>query len=181
MLGVMNTTISRLRQRYKPKTIKVLFVAESPPAESPPKSLDEEVRFFYNPRQERWDHMYRSVMKAVFPDFEYRFGEKDKWLRRFSDDGYYMIDATDSPVNRLSSSKRRFELNAAVDGKLSEIAELISSNTPIILIKKNVFLAFSDPLRGAGYKVIHESFFVYTSKKVDQKFENQIKGPNNNN
>ncbi|MGA7951384.1 MAG: hypothetical protein WCA45_14665 [Thiobacillaceae bacterium] len=104
----MNTTISRLRQRYKPKTIKVLFVAESPPAESPPKSLDEEVRFFYNPRQERWDHMYRSVMKAVFPDFEYRFGEKDKWLRRFSDDGYYMIDATDSPVNRLSSSKTSF-------------------------------------------------------------------------
>ena len=94
--------------------------------------------------------MYRAVMKAVFPDFEYRPGEKDKWLRRFKEHGYYMIDATDSPVNRLSSGKRRFVLNAALSAKLSEIATLVSHNTPIVLVKKNVFLAFDGPLRRAG-------------------------------
>jgi hypothetical protein len=59
--------ISALRKQYRPEKIEVLIVAESPP-----DSADEEVRFFYNPRQERWDHMYRSVMKAVsgIPSFQ---------------------------------------------------------------------------------------------------------------
>lgn len=143
----MSTPISQLRARYRPEIIKVLFVAESPP-----ESRDDEVRFFYNPdpRQERWDHLYRSVMKAVFSDeFEYRLGEKDKWLRKFQGNGYYLIDATDHPVNRLSSAKRRKEINDAVKGKLIEISRLISLSTPIILIKKSIFSAFNQPLRDA--------------------------------
>jgi hypothetical protein len=114
--------------------------------------------------------MYRSVMKAVFPDFEYRPGEKDKWLRRFKEHGYYMIDATDSPVNRLSSGKRRSVLNAALNAKLSEIATLVSHNTPIILVKKNVFLAFNGPLRHAGFNVIHKSFLPFPSHGHQARF-----------
>ena len=161
----MNTTISQLRKRYRPKTVKVLFVAESPP-----ESDDEEVRFFYNPRQERWDHMYRSVMMAVFSDFEYRPGEKDKWLRKFQERGYYMIDATDSPVNRLAPAKRRCVLNDAVEGKLSEIATLVSKNTPIVLIKKNVFSTFNGPLRNAGFNVTHDSFLPFPSHGHQKRF-----------
>jgi hypothetical protein len=73
----MSTVISRLRNRYKPARVNLLFIAESPPE----STVDEEVRFFYNPDVERWDHMYRAVMKAVFADFEYRPGEKRRWLR----------------------------------------------------------------------------------------------------
>lgn len=132
-------------------------------AESPPEPSGNEVRFFYNPGLERWDHMYRSVMKAVFPEFEYRRGEKDSWLRRFQKNGYYLIDATDRPVNRLSSAERRQELNNALEGKVSEIKRLISPSTPIILVKKNIFSAFNQPLRDAGYNVIHESFLPFPS------------------
>jgi hypothetical protein len=154
----MTANIARLREHYKPDRVRVLFVAESPP-----ESTDDEVRFFYNPRQERWDHMYRSVMKAVFPDFAYRKGEKDKWLREFKKHGYYMIDATDQPLNRLSPARRREKLNAAVNGKLHEIAELVSPSTPILLVKKNVFSAFDDRLRRAGYNVIHKKFLPFPS------------------
>jgi hypothetical protein len=55
------------------------------------------VRFFYNPDQELWDHVYRAVMKVVFPEFEHRHGEKDLWLRKFKELGFYLIDATDPP------------------------------------------------------------------------------------
>ena len=161
----MNRTISRLRKNYKPGKVRVLFVAESPP-----ESSDDEVRFFYNPRQERWDHMYRSVMKTVFPDFESRPGEKDKWLRRFKQHGYYMIDAIDSPVNRLASGERRSILNAALEAKLVEIATLVSRKTPIILVKKNVFLAFSGPLQHAGFNVIHKSFLPFPSHGHQARF-----------
>lgn len=162
----MSTVISRLRKRYKPVAVKLLFVAESPPE----STIDEEVRFFYNPHVERWDHMYRAVMKAVFADFEYRLGEKGTWLRLFREQGYYMIDAVDSPVNRCSPSERRLRIEAAREKKLREIAKLISPTTPIILIKKNVFSAFHGPLREAGYNVIHESFLPFPSHSHQTRF-----------
>lgn len=161
----MSMTISLLREHYKPKTVKILFVAESPP-----ESVDEEVRFFYNPRQERLDHMYRSVMKAVFPDFEYYHGEKDQWLHKFKNHGCYLVDATDRPVNHLSPAERRKELNAAVEGKLSEIKALVLQSTPIILVKKNIFAAFNRPLRDAGYNVIHETFLPFPSHGHQARF-----------
>lgn len=161
----MSAKISRLRKRYKPKVVKLLFVAESPP-----ESTDKEVRFFYNPRQEQWDYMYRAVMEGVFPDFKYSRGEKDKWLRKFKQHGYYMIDATDNPVNRLSAKKRRRMLDDAMEKKLAKITKLVSPNTPIVLVKKNVFAAFAAPLRHAGYKVAHKSFLPFPAYGHQKRF-----------
>jgi hypothetical protein len=161
----MSTTISRLRERYKPERIKVLFVAESPP-----KSSDDEERFFYNSRLERWDYMYRAVMQAVFPEFEYRRGEKERWLRKFQAQGYYLIDATDRKVNCDSPAVRREALTVAVKGKLSEIQMLVAPSTPIILIKKNVFKLFNRLLRDAGYNVIHKSFLPFPSHGHQARF-----------
>ncbi|HEX5273233.1 MAG TPA: hypothetical protein VFW33_22205 [Gemmataceae bacterium] len=162
----MNTTISRLREYYRPERVTVLFVAESPPEQK-----DDEVRFFYNPEEERWDHLYRAVLKAVFPEeFEYRPREKEKWLREFQGHGYYLIDATDRPVNRLSSAERRRVLNAAVGGKLAEIRMLVAPGTPIVLVKKNIFAAFNGPLRDAGYNVIHETFLPFPSHGHQARF-----------
>jgi hypothetical protein len=161
----MSTVISRLRERHKPERIRVLFVAESPP-----ESSDDEVRFFYNHRQERWDYLYLALMKAVFPEFQRRPGEKEHWLHKFQEHGYYLMDATDRPVNRLSSAERRRELDAAVKRKLTQIKRLVSPGTPIILVKKNVFLAFSQPLRDAGHNVIHRSFLPFPSHGCQKEF-----------
>jgi hypothetical protein len=163
----MSTRISRLRKKYKPKTkkVKVLFVAESPPV-----SDDDKVRFFYNPEQERWDYMYRAVMEAVFSDFQYCPREKDKWLRKFQKHGYYMIDATDKPVNRLLAAERRQILKDSVKSKLREISKLATKKTPIVLIKKNVFEAFNEPLCKEDYKVIHEEFLPFPSHGHQARF-----------
>ena len=114
--------------------------------------------------------MYRSVMKAVFPGFVYRPGEKNDWLRRFQRDGYYLIDATDRPVNRLSCAERRKAINDTMERKLSEIKRLVSPSTPIVLVKKNIFSAFNRPLRDAGYNVIHESFLPFPSHGHQTRF-----------
>lgn len=161
----MSTRISNLRERYRPDRIQVLFVAESPPASS-----DDEVPFFYNPRQERYDYMYRSVMKAVFSEFEYRSGEKETWLQRFQKAHYYMIDATERPVNRLSSAERRKELNRSLGGTVAHIKKLISPGTQIVLVKKNIFEIFNQPLRDAGCNVIHESFLPFPSHGHQARF-----------
>jgi hypothetical protein len=161
----MKHTVTKLRESYKPDTVKVLFIAESPP-----ESDDDEVRFFYNPRQERWDYMYRAVMKVVFPHFEYCPGEKDNWLRKFKASCYYMIDATDTPINHRSASERRRALNDAVESKLREIRKLVSLETPVVLVKKNVFLAFKARLRKAGYNVTHDSFLPFPSHGHQARF-----------
>lgn len=170
-LGIMSTVISRFRKRYKPERIEVLFVAESPPA-SPPESNGDEVRFFYNPNQERWDYLFLAVMEAVFPEFksEYCPGEKDDWLCKFKEHGYYLIDAIDRPVNRLPSAERRRLLDAAKKPKLSEIKMLVSPSTRIVLVKKNIFAAFNRPLRDAGYNVIHKSFLPFPSHGHQRDF-----------
>jgi hypothetical protein len=165
----MNTTISRLRDRYRPERITVLFVAESPP-----ESTDD-VRFFYNPRQERWDHMYRAVMTAVFPEFDYRPGEKDRWLHNFKEHGYYLIDATDRPVNRLSAAARHRVLSAAAAGKVVEIKRLVARSTPILLVKKNVFALFARPLRDAGYRVLNDRFLPFPSHGHQARFINDCR------
>lgn len=158
-------SISGLRERYKPDQVRVLFVAESPP-----DSNEGDVRFFYNPRQERHDHMYRSVMKAVFPEFEYHPGEKESWLRRFQGAGCYMIDATDRPVNLLLPAERQKVLDNSLERLLSEIRKLIVPETPIILIKKNIFETFNQPLRDAGFNVLHNSFLPFPSHGHQAQF-----------
>jgi hypothetical protein len=162
----MTTSIRRLRERYRPERVTVLFVAESPPEPS-----DDEVRFFYNPDLESWDYLYRAVMQCVFPEeFEYRPREKADWLRKFQAHGYYLIDATDRPVNRLSPAERRRVLDAAVGGKVAEIRRLVARGTPIVLVKKNVFATFEGPLRDAGYNVIHESFLPFPAYGHQARF-----------
>ena len=162
---IMNSKISELRTSYKPAKIEVLFVAESPP-----ESNDREVRFFYNARQESYDVMYRSLMKTVFPEYQYKSGEKDSWLRKFQGEGCYLIDATDTPLNQKSSADRNKALRDALVGKISEINGLIALSTPVVLIKKNVFAVFNQPLRDAGHNVIHDTFLPFPSHGHQPRF-----------
>ena len=154
-----------MRERYQPERIRLLFVAESPPAPTA-----DEVRFFYNAELERWDHMYRAVMQAVFPSFEYRPGEKDKWLRRFKANGYYVIDAIDEPVNHLPRKHRDALLLAAVEPRVREIEKLVSRRTPIVLVKKNIFSLFKPRLCEEGFRVIHDAFLPFPSHGHQSEF-----------
>ncbi len=161
----MSITIKQLRENYKPRPVKVLIVAESPP-----DSNNQEIRFFYNPNQERWDHLFRSIMKVVFPDFVFRAGEKECWLQKFKSAGYYLIDATDQPINKLTQAQRRRIVAASLSDKLLEIKSLVKKKTPIILVKKGVFKLFNARLRNAGYNVIHDTFLPFPAYGQQVKF-----------
>jgi len=50
-----------------------------------------------------------------------------------------------------------------VEGTLAEIRKLITPRTPIVLIKKNIFETFSQPLRDAGHQVAHKTFLPFPS------------------
>lgn len=128
------------------------------------------MRFFYNPKMESWDYLYRAVMSVVFSHFKYRPHEKAEWLGRFRDGGYYLIDATHRPINRYSRAERDRALEATARRKVREIIRLVSPSTPIILIKKNIFQLLNDPLRAVGYNVINHSYLPFPSHGHQRQF-----------
>jgi hypothetical protein len=82
----------RLRRRYRPACIRMLFIGESPPASG---------RFFY--RQD--SGLYRAIRDAfrmIDPSIT-----DDTFLEIFQNSGCYLIDACTGPVDQLDARSRR--------------------------------------------------------------------------
>jgi len=154
-------------EMYRPDSIRVLFVAESPPAFS-----DEARRsyFFFVPNPGR-DILFATLVKAVL-DEDYRKGDGNKGdlLCRFQSEGYWLMDAVEYPINRaggrrMSDSERAPVIRANVPRFLARLDRLrndgvLLPSAGIILIKKLVFEVLRDPLAAAGHRVLH-------SRKID--------------
>jgi hypothetical protein len=75
-------------------------------AESPPDPGEGERRFFYSPALTA-DNLYRSVAEAVYgEDRNVDLRNKPAVLDRLRQDGFWLIDAVETPVNKLRSSDR---------------------------------------------------------------------------
>jgi hypothetical protein len=91
----------RYSRPYKPKSIKVLFIGESPPYIED----GEPVRYFYNEEDESW-----SLAKSIAPLFKVNTikpGWKQEFLRTFMDHGYFLVDLSKEPINHISRKDRR--------------------------------------------------------------------------
>jgi hypothetical protein len=164
-------TIAELRETYKPRKISCLLIAESPP-----RSDEPEPRFFYNPNQTRYDFLFRSIMAIVFPGFiDDRQATKHDYLKRFCKAGFYLIDATDTPINDLSKSGRNRIILSEIESKLQEISGLVSIDTPIFLIKKNIFEIFYPKLTNRGYNIAHDEYLPYPSSGQQNIFKTKFR------
>lgn len=139
------------RRSYRPDRIEWLLIAEAPPA-----SLD---RFFYYGDVNEKDFLFIETMKVLHPDRpdqEFRPPLKGEYLHRFMEDGFYLIDVFDSPIdNDMRSRKKKEKVLAsrhAVLRKLKELEPFMTEDTKIILIKATVY-ELADALRDAGYYV----------------------------
>ncbi len=84
-----------LRAKYKPATIKVLFVSESPPSGD---------TFFYRANS----NLY-AYTQAVFAEVygEGRCGEGEQFLKFFKEQGCYLDDLCLDPINHLDEKKKK--------------------------------------------------------------------------
>ncbi len=96
----------KARQKYKPKEIKYLVVAETPP-----KSGSN--RFFYFEKVDRQDSLFLETMKLLYPNEtdltstkEVRRRKKE-FLNKFMTDGFYLIDSLDEPFEKRYSSTEK--------------------------------------------------------------------------
>jgi hypothetical protein len=82
-----------LRRLYEPVSIKLIIIAESPPASG---------CYFYDPEGDVTEPLFTALMKQLnlSPD------TKESGLRAFQRRGWVLADATYEPVNALNDSER---------------------------------------------------------------------------
>lgn len=105
ILEVANMSkVSDARLKYKPQKIKILFVAEAPPKETSD-------RFFYYEVVAKGDSLFLEMMKVLYPkDFTVAKVvrlQKKIFLDKFKEDGYYLIDSTDTPMEHKSLTYKK--------------------------------------------------------------------------
>jgi hypothetical protein len=105
----------RLRRRFFPDHLQLLFVGESPPASG---------RFFY-----RGDSgLYRAVRDA-FQAADPLITD-DNFLHVFEESGCYLIDLCPEPVDRLDSKQRR----AACRASETPLSRIIARLRPVAIV-----------------------------------------------
>jgi DNA-binding transcriptional regulator YiaG len=83
------STAKKLRARYLPAKVRVLFVGEAPPAGG---------TFFYAGNSQ----MYRLLRETL----QSRLGDQDDFLQAFKDRGYFLDDLVLEPFDQIPATKR---------------------------------------------------------------------------
>jgi hypothetical protein len=140
----------KLREQYRPLHVHVLLIAESPPD---PGSGDS--RFFYSSAL-TIDNLYRGVAEAVYGERENaNLLDKPAILEQLTEDGFWLIDATEHPINKATSAVRRKQIAAAVPRLVERCLE-IAPEVGVIICHTKVYAAVALPLRQAGVTVLHD-------------------------
>lgn len=87
-----------LRHEYEPKPVRLVIVAESPPASG---------KYFYNPAGLSSEPLFTALMKQI--DFLPR--TKQDGLTEFQRRGWVLVDSTYEPVNKHADWKRNTTLS----------------------------------------------------------------------
>jgi hypothetical protein len=138
-----------MRRRYEPDVVRLVIIAESPPASG---------LYFYNPTGATSEWLFRALMQQL----PFSPVNKESGLLEFQRRGWVLIDATYEPVNELSNGKR--DKVIARDYRLlrDDLARLSPDRSvPLILIKENVCRLLEARLRKDGFNVLNSGRVVY--------------------
>ena len=157
-------------QKYNPDKIKILFIAESPPF----KEEGEALRYFYFENVTKRDSLFRNIMQVLFPE-EYDDFKKSKdkvpLLNKFKENGFFLIDACDYPINQYKNRTRDDLINKDFPKLLQKIKTVIDDDTKIILIKKNIYVLLFYRLKSEGINVINTEHLDFPSSGHQLEFK----------
>lgn len=137
-----------LRNQYRPEKPKICFIFESPPAHG---------GYFYDPSGRVTELLFRSLMKTLF---DKNFDTKEEGLRHFQKEGFYLVNPIYTPVNKVSDKDAdTLILENYENFKKDLIAEGLK-NTPLIIVKSNVWKLLKDKLVEDGFTVLNREQMV---------------------
>ena len=126
----MSAAYELVRAHYRPKHIKWLLVAESPP---PAPEIQSSRQFYYTDRIRKDDRLFTNTMRALYseaadltePVLE---AQKETWLRRFQADGWYMIEALDvSQQHKITKKQRHERIRENLPHLIEKMKQLVAS------------------------------------------------------
>jgi len=163
------------RQKFKPKEIEYLLIAETPP-----KSNSD--RFFYFENVEKHDSLFLETMKLLYPKETELFETKEirkrkkKFLEKFKDDGFYLIDSLDQPFEKTYSTSQKVKLIKNGQKELvRKIQKLLSEKTKVILIAVPVFKANFQFFKHQNIPVINEEAVDFPGSGGQKKFKEKMR------
>lgn len=133
-----------LRRQFTPEKITLVIIAESPPASG---------LYFYDPEGAVTEPLFAALLKHLGISCK----TKDVGLREFQRIGWYLVDATYSPVNKLSHRERDRKIEQDYPLLRDDLQALTPDRlTPLVLIKANVCRILEPRLLNDGFKVINQ-------------------------
>ena len=126
--------IRKLRESYRPDSVKVLFIGEAPPHGG---------TFFYNADSNLYCHTRQAFKKALGWDYSDK-----EFLSSFRACGCYLEDLCEEPVNRLTKAERRRKWRDAVPGLSGRIDE--ARPRVAIIVGKGICSAVTKAIAQSG-------------------------------
>lgn len=167
----------KTRQKYKPDIIKFLLIAESPP---PAPEVQSSRQFYFTDRIRHDDRLFTNTIRALYPEAIERPEEeleqdKEGWLNRFKNDGWYMIEALEaSQVHEVTKQQRQERIRKELPKLIERVRGLAVPDTKIILIKSNVFDVAAEPLRDAGFRVLNHELVDYPGRFNQKAYREKL-------
>jgi hypothetical protein len=162
----------RAREHYRPQRVDVLFVAEAPPL-----AVD---RFFYFEKVVTHDWLFLALMRWLYEEArsietEELRGRKAEFLSRFSQDGYFLIDAIDEPIPKgCSVAERLRRIRERVPELVGKVLGIRSPKTQVVLISGSVFRECHGPLNAAGVNVLNTEAIDFPSMGHQRDFARKL-------
>lgn len=149
-------------QKYRPAKVRILFLAESPPAAPD--------RHFYFEDVTRADTLWVQLMRALYPQ---EFGEtaqerkrKGVWLHRFQREGYWLLEAVPHPI-----AKQKKEVQ--IRDNTERVRAVIQAAAPehVVLIAAPVYKALRQPLAAAGISLPQPQAVPFPGRGQQGRFQ----------
>jgi len=138
----------KLRSKYLPEKIVVIFVLESPPASG---------KYFYNEDGKMNEILFMTMMKLI----NYKAKDKKDGLAEFKKKGFFIVDSTYQQVDSIKDDKEKnLIIIKDLPNLIKDLQEIAGKkkNIKLIPVKKNVCEIISGPVSSMGFKVIKKTF-----------------------
>jgi len=167
-----------VREQYKPERITFLLIAESPP---PAPAIQSSRQFYYTDRVRTDDRLFTNTIRALYPEAAEAAEsdlqtQKQQWLHRLQQDGWYMIEALpESQQHAVTKKQRQERIREHLPWLIARVSSLASPDTKILLIKSNVFDVAAQPLRDAGFNVLNTELLDYPGRYNQRAYREKLR------
>lgn len=155
---------------HLPTRCRLLFIGEAPPPEE---------RYFYYPESPRHDHLFIELIQVLYPGLRTRGVQhirvrKPQLLRRFTEDGYLLIDAIEGRIPLLGRTSRVQAVSSSQADLLARITEIGHNDFTAIPLKTTVQDGLSPETKSRIGVLFVNDRIPFPSSGQQAKFRRQL-------